>query len=102
MNLKQKILGLGLAAILNSCSDNVSHFTYAGEIMSINRSHEGKVIVDLENHNTGSTATAYLSEDRMPEELKEKLELGRRLWLQDCDSSLTNGHYSLQNCNFYK
>ena len=109
MNLKQKLLGIGLAAILNSGCNEIKHFTYAGEITAINRSYAqstGQIIVELENHKTRSTATAYLQVSAMPEELKEQIELGRKLWLQDCFAAPreidNHDHYNLAECTLYR
>ncbi len=111
MKLKQKLFGFGLAAILNSgCDDEVNHFTFAGNITMINTNYvetTGTTILELENPKTGSTATVYLEESRMPEDLKERIELGRRLWVQNCDSSLRSEenerrHYAIANCTLYK
>lgn len=105
MNIKQKLLGMGLAAILNSgCNDELAHFSYLGRITAINRSYAGQIIIELENSRTGSTATAYIRESAVNdiEKLNDRLELGRKLPLQDCFAvpreRNNHDHYKLAEC----
>lgn len=106
MNIKQKLMGFGLAALLNSCDNsNISHFTYGGKVLDIDSSEE-YLGVALENEKTNSVAYAEIRRNEITEDFRNKLERGT-LRLQDCDAEITTKDgettfYHLKNCRFYR
>lgn len=107
MSLKQKILGFGLAALLNGCDNSkISHFTYGGKVLDVDSSEE-YLGVALENEKTNSVAYAEIRRNEVTEDFRNKLARGR-LRLQDCDAEITNKDnygttfYTLKNCRFYR
>lgn len=107
MNLKQKLLGFGLAALLNGCDNSkISHFTYGGNVLDIDSSEE-YLGVALENEATHSVAYAEIRRNEITEDFRRRLATGK-LRLQDCDAEITTKDnygttfYHLENCRFYR
>lgn len=100
MNIKQKLLGLGLAALLNgSCKDN-GDFDYEGEIVDItyyrNRNGDNRIDASLYNHNTGRAFAEFGRNGlgfpshriEIPDYLQYRFNVGSTLKLKNCKSEI--------------
>lgn len=106
MKLKQTLLGLGLAAVLGGCDNRLSHYSYSGTIFC-RESFPTMTGVCIANEKTGSEAYLLINNERMPNDLWERLRYGRMLKVQDCDAEITTTEqgttiYHLENCRFYR
>lgn len=105
MKLKQTLLGFGLATLLGSCEDKLNHYTYGGKIACVDNSPETTGVC-MENEATGSVGYLVIENERITQDLKDRLEVGRKLRVQDCEVEFKKIKdktiYLIKNCRFYR
>lgn len=88
MKLKQKLLGFGLAALLNGGCKDGNHFDYNGTITNIRYYSYGARDVNLYNESSGRAAFVEFKQREIPDYLMYHFEVENTLKLTDCDYNL--------------